>query len=102
MPHHCRFKGKSTDDNDQIAVAVPDLADARCTGPFSERGCSVNIQNGDLTLDTVVVGDEGPYVCRKTFKGSTTTYPLRPINDSIPYRVRQLNANGELSSKIDP
>ena len=87
MAHHCRFKGESTDLKDEVAVAVPELAYARCTGIFLERGCSINIQNGDLTLDTVVVGDEGLYVCRKLFQDNSSF--------SI-YRIRQLNVYGEL------
>ena len=95
MVHHCRFKGNSVDPKDQVALAIPDALVARCTGLFSTRGCSINMENGDLTLDTVVVDDEGPYVCRKLFQDNSSY--------SSDYRMRQLNVNGELwSSKNDP
>ena len=57
---------------------------ARCQGVFADRDCSISRETGDLTLGSVRIEDEGPYVCRKSF------------SDGTRYRLRQLNVNGKI------
>ena len=44
---------------------------------------SISMETGDLTLGSVRIEDEGPYLCQKSFSDSTRD------------RLRQLNVNGK-------
>ena len=79
-----RYKGNSPDRDKQVGVAVPDVNIARCEGDFADRDCSISMETGDLTLGSVRIEDEGPYVCRKTFSDGTWD------------KLRQLNVNGKV------
>ena len=67
-------------------MGSPDANIARCQGVFTNRDCSINKENGDLTLGSVQIEDEGPYVCQKLFSGGPASQ----------YRLRQLNVNGNM------
>ena len=90
----CRYKGESYDHDDQVALAIRSTL-AKCTGLFEDReGCSISTKNGALTLTTVVVSDEGPYVCKKSFKSDGSSDV--GSSDSWQYRIIQLNVNGKM------
>ena len=76
-----RYKGETTEE--QVAIAIPDENEARCTGLFKKRECSINIETGDLTLRKVLVSDHGPFVCKS---GGP---------DSSRLHLRNLKVNGE-------
>ena len=72
----------------RVGLAIQDTGTARCEGDFASRDCRINYNNGDLTLGSVRIEDEGPYLCQKSFSDG--------ISDSR-YRLRQLNVNGKVS-----
>ena len=65
-------------------MVIPDANIARCQGIVADRDCSISMETGDLTLGSVRVEDEKPYVCKKIFR------------DGTRYRMRQLNVNGKV------
>ena len=79
-----RFKGDSPDPDKQVGLVIPDANYARCQGIFADRDCSISMETGDLTLGSVRIEDEGPYMCRKGF------------SDYTRYRLRQFNVNGNM------
>ena len=81
-----RYKGNSQDTDKRVGVAIPDANTVRCEGDFAGRDCSISSETGDLSLGSVRIEDEGPYLCKKSFSDG--------ISDS-QFRLRQLNVNGK-------
>ena len=67
-------------------MVIPDANIARCQGVFADRDCSISMETGDLTLESVRTEDEGPYVCKKGFNVATW---------NSTHILRHLNVNGE-------
>ena len=81
-----RYKGASPDTDKRVGLVVPEVNIARCERGFADRDCSISKETGDLTLGSVRIEDEGPYVCQKRFSGGPDS----------PYRLRLLNVNGKV------
>ena len=60
-----RYKGNSTHTDKRVGVASLHANIARCEGDFADRDCSISLETGHLTLGSVRIEDEGPYVCQK-------------------------------------
>ena len=85
MFHLCfRYKGELPDKHKEVGWANADAGVAICKGDFAnrDRDCSISLETGDLTLGSVQIQDEGPYVCRKGFNSaiSNSTFVLRQLN----------------------
>ena len=81
-----RYKGDSPDTDKRVGLAVTAIEKAECQGDFADRDCRISKETGDLTLDSVRIEDEGPYLCGKSFSGGSDSR----------YRLRQLNVNGNM------
>ena len=71
-------------------MVVPAANIARCEGDFAARDRSISMETGDLTLGSVRIEDEGPYLCKKAFSGGSNSR----------FRLRQLNVNGKMFTII--
>ena len=69
-----------------MALALPKVDVAVCWRSFADRDCNISMKTGDLTLGSVRVEDEGPYLCKKNFSEGPDS----------EYRLRQLNVNGKV------
>ena len=54
-----------------------------------KRNCHINMETGDLTLGSVKVEDEGPYVCRRIHKDRSVWDWVRQPNVSGEWTVQE-------------
>ena len=80
-------RGIQQTEKKRVGFVITDANLARCERDFAGRNCSISLETGDLTLGSVRMEDEGPYVCKKSFRSDSS--------DSRD-RLRQLNVNGKV------